>query len=138
MPVSIWIKQMLNKLDEYVDEPTRNKIMEACGEMCPFTHLPDQKLNEIKMNSQSEEEFLEKLSNEWRLKNEGGEYYVIFDQCYCPLVNKDIKGVSKTLCSCTIGNIKRKFTIGLDREVDVILKKSILAGDNECRIHIKL
>ena len=111
MAVNIWIKQLLKNLDEHVDETTREKIMESCGEICPFTHLPDDKLKEIKMNSQSEEDFLESLCSQWRLKNEGGEYFVIFEQCYCPLVNEDIQGASKTLCSCTIGNIKRKFAV---------------------------
>lgn len=138
MAINIWIKQLLKNLDEHVDEATRKRIMESCGEKCPFTHLPDDKLNKIKENSQSEEEFLEHLCFQWRLKKEDGEYFVVFDQCYCPLVNEDIQGVSKTLCSCTLGNIKRKFAIGLGREVDVLMEKSILAGDNECRFHIKL
>ncbi|SFG35993.1 hypothetical protein SAMN05660649_01409 [Desulfotomaculum arcticum] len=138
MAINIWIKQLLKNLDEHVDEATRKRIMESCGEKCPFTHLPDAKLNKIKENSQSEEEFLEHLCFQWRLKKEDGEYFVVFDQCYCPLVNEDIQGVSKTLCSCTLGNIKRKFAIGLGREVDVLMEKSILAGDNECRFHIKL
>jgi len=136
--MNIWIKQLLRSLDEYIDESTRQKIMESCGETCPFTHLPDDKIKEIKMNSQSKEEFLENLCLQWRLKNEDGEYFVVFDQCYCPLVNKDIQGASKTLCFCTLGNLKRKFAIGLDRQVNVLMEKSILAGDNECRFHIQL
>ena len=138
MAMNIWIKQLLKGLDEYVDEPTRIKIMESCGEICPFTHLPDNKLIEIKNNSQSEEEFLKNLCMHWRLKNEAGEYFVVFDQCYCPLVNEDIKGASKTICYCTLGNLKRKFAIGLGRSVDVLMEKTILAGDNECRFHIQL
>jgi hypothetical protein len=136
--MSVWIKELLKNLDEYVDESIRRTIMEACGEKCPFTHLPDDRLQEIKNNSTREEEFLESLCRQWHLKNEEGEYFVVFDQCYCPLVNENIHGASKTLCYCTLGNIKRKFRLGLDREVDVIMKKTILAGDNECRFHIQL
>lgn len=136
--MNAWIKQLLKSLDEYVEEPTRKKIMASCGKICPFTHLPDDKLKEIKMSTQSEEEFLAALCSQWRLKNEAGEYFVVFDQCYCPLVNEDIKGASKTLCSCTLGNLKHKFAIGLGRQVDVIMEKSILAGDNECRFHIQI
>lgn len=44
------------------------------------------------MKSQSEEEFLESLCRRWRLKNEDGAYFVVFDQCYCPLVNEDNQG----------------------------------------------
>jgi hypothetical protein len=136
--MSVWIKELLKNLDEYVDEPIRKKIMGACGEKCPFTHLSEGKLIEIKNASKNENEFLKALCQQWHLKNEDGEYFVVFDQCYCPLVNEDIKGASKTLCYCTLGNIKRKFAIGLGREVDVIMENAILAGDKECRFYIKL
>ena len=136
--MNTWIKELLKNLDDKVDEPTRKAIMGACGEKCPFTHLPDTKLAEIKAESKSEQEFLTSLCNLWRLKNENGQYYVVFDQCYCPLVNENLEGTSQTLCFCTLGNIKRKFKIGLGREVRVDMQKTILAGDNECRFYIDL
>jgi hypothetical protein len=136
--MGIWIKELLQNLDKNVDLLTRIKIMEACGEKCPYTHLTDDRLLEIKNSAGDEDEFLKKLSEEWRLKHEEGQYFVVFDQCYCPLVNDDIQGASDTLCYCTLGNIKRKFAIGLDRKVDVIMESAILAGDKECRFRIVL
>lgn len=53
-------------------------------------------------------------------------------------LTKITKGASKTLCYCTLGNLKRKFTIGLDRPVDVVMEKTILAGDRECRFRIPI
>ncbi len=136
--MGIWVKELLHNLDKNVDLSTRIKIMEACGEKCPYTHLTDDRLLEIKDSAEDEGGFLKKLSEEWRLKLEKGQHYVVFDQCYCPLVNDDIRGASDTLCYCTLGNIKRKFAIGLDREVDVIMESTILAGDKECRFCIKM
>ncbi len=135
--MTIWIKELLKNLDMHADEGARKSIMGACGEKCPFTHLTDDKLLEIKKESQSETVFLENLCKHWHLKNENGQYFVVFDQCYCPLVNENLEGVSKTLCFCTLGNIKRKFKIGLGKEVEVELQKSILSGDDECRFLIK-
>ncbi len=135
---NIWIKELLKNLDQHVAEPTRVKIMEACGEKCPFSHLSDDKLFELKNSSETDSDFLNSLCEHWRLKKEGNQYYVIYDQCYCPLVNENVQGTSKTLCHCTIGNIKRKFAIGLNRNIDVIMESSILAGDKECRFHIQL
>jgi hypothetical protein len=136
--MKIWIKELLKNLDEHVDEPTKKKILGACGEKCPFTHLTDEKLLEIKNDSTDDIEFLNNLCNQWRMVIEDGQYYAVFDQCYCPLVNENIKGASKTLCYCTLGNLKHKFEIGLNQEVKVDMLKSILAGDDECRFHIKL
>jgi hypothetical protein len=131
-----WVKNLLVNLDENLDEATRIKIMEACGEDCPFTHLKDEKLLAIKKSSEDESDFLQKLSKEWRVKFENGNIYVVFDKCYCPLVNENLEGASKTLCYCTMGNLKKKFRIGLGRDLDIVMEKTILAGDGECRFRV--
>lgn len=136
MGMNAWIKELLNNLDREVEENKRIEIMEACGEKCPFTHLTDEQLLTIKKNARDEKDFIEQLSRKWRVKTEGEEVYVVFDQCYCPFVSDDIRGASKTLCYCTQGNIKKKFRIGLDREVDVFMEKTIFAGDSECRFKV--
>jgi len=135
--MTIWIKELLNQLDENVDEPTRKRILGGCGAKCPFTHLPDEKLLEIKKNSRNDLDFLDSLINQWRVVNEDGQYYVVFDRCYCPLVNEDTDGASKTLCFCTLGNLQHKFEIGLKQDVEIDMLKSILSGDDECRFKIK-
>ncbi|WP_091708139.1 DUF6144 family protein [Methanolobus vulcani] len=131
-----WIKNLLVTLDDNLDESTKIKIMEACGEECPFTHLQDDKLLEIKNSSENESDLLEKLSRQWRVKIENGNVYVVFDKCYCPLVNENIEGASKTLCYCTMGNLKKKFRLGFDRDVDIQMEKTVLSGDDECRFRI--
>jgi predicted ArsR family transcriptional regulator len=133
-----WVKELLKNLDENVDEPTRKALMAACGEKCPFTHLPDQTLLEIKETSETEEVFLDSLCDRWRLEKQDGRYYIVFDQCYCPLVKDNSEGASPTLCYCTLGNIEHKFKIGLEKEVQVEMQKTILAGDEECRFYINL
>lgn len=134
--MNVWLKELLKSLDKNLDEKTKIKIMEGCGEKCPFTHLSDQKLLDIKKESIDEYDFLEKLSQEWRVRIENNNIYVIFDACYCPLINQDIEGSSKTLCYCTQGNLKRKFRLGLGRDVNVSMEKTILAGDSECRFKV--
>ncbi|HZK83704.1 MAG TPA: DUF6144 family protein [Desulfosporosinus sp.] len=134
--MNVWIKELLKNLDKNIDEKKRIEIMEACGEKCPFTHLTDEKLLDIKKESENEFDFLEKLSQQWRVKIEGNNIYVVFDKCYCPLINKDISEASKTLCYCTQGNIKKKFRLGLGRDVNVLMEKTILAGDSECRFKV--
>ena len=136
--MTIWIKQLLKNLDEHVDEPIKEKILGACGEKCPFTHLTDERLLEIRKNSTNDIDFLNNLCVQWRMVKEEEQYYVVFDQCYCPLINEDIQGASKTLCYCTLGNLKHKLKISLDQNAEVIMLNSVLAGDDECRFLIKL
>lgn len=138
MKIERWMGELLRSLDESVDENTKQKILERCGTKCPFTHMPDEKLLELRDQANSEQEFLDTLCDGWRLTIEDDQYYVVFDQCYCPLVNSDTQNASKTMCYCTLGNLKRKFKISLGREVEVQMQTTVLAGDEECRFKIKL
>jgi len=136
LTVNIWVKELLNNLDKKLDDKSKIAVMEACGESCPFTHLPDARLMEIKNCAKDKNDLLQKLAREWRVNIEDDNIYVVFDKCYCPLVNDNIAGASKTLCYCTQGNIKKKFRLAMDQEIDVLMEKTILAGDNECRFKI--
>lgn len=136
--MNTWIKELLKNLDKTLEEPEKIRIMEACGEQCPFTHLTDERLLALKKASRGESDFLEKLSQQWWLRLEETATYVVFDRCYCPLVNEDIEGTSATLCYCTLGNLKKKFRLGLGQKVDIIMEKTILNGDEECRFRILL
>lgn len=135
---TIWVKELLENMNAFADSPTIAKILGACGAKCSFTHLPDEKLLAIKAASKNKIEFLENLCKQWRLKKENGQYFVVFDQCYCPLVSETPEGASKSLCYCTLGNLRHKFRIGLGQEVEVEMQKTILAGDDECCFLIKI
>ena len=133
-----WITELLTHLDISVAEKTKQSILEKCGVKCPFSHMPNHRLLELRNSAKNEEEFLNKLGETWHLKNENGQYFVVFDQCYCPLVNKDVKNAPKSMCYCTLGNLKHKFKISLGRDVEVTMLKTVLAGDEECRFEIKI
>lgn len=133
-----WITELLTNLDDAVDEKTKQTILEKCGTKCPYSHMADSTLLELRNNAKNEREFLNKLCEIWRLKKENNKYFVVFDQCYCPLVNEDIKNASKTMCYCTLGSLKHKFKISLGRSVEVIMHKTVLAGDKECRFEINI
>lgn len=136
--VEIWIKTLLTTLDDELDEEKKQAIIETCGANCPFTHLPDEKLLALKEQADSEEAFLELLARHWRLEKRAGNYYLVFDRCYCPLVENNPTGASQTLCYCTLGNIKHKLMLGLGKEVEVVMEKTVLGGDHECRFLLKL
>lgn len=136
MKTGDWIKELLTGLDDSVDEKTKQAILEKCGTKCPFSHMPDDKLLELREEVATEQEFLKKLCEIWRLKKENNQYFVVFDQCYCPLVNKNKQNSSKTMCYCTLGSLKHKFRISLGRDIEVKMQKTILAGAEECKFEI--
>ncbi len=133
-----WVKELLVNMDAKLDEQTKQSILEKCGPQCPFSHMPNDKLVALRERAESEDSFLTKLCEEWRLQKEDQQYYVVFDQCYCPLVLKDIQNYSKSMCYCTLGSLKHKFLISLGRDVNITMEKTVLAGDEECRFRIDL
>ncbi len=133
-----WINMLLKGLDEYTDEDEKQKIMKQCGTKCPYSHMPDEKVKELKEQFNSEDELIKYLMENWRLKQEHGSYYVVFDKCYCPFVNKELEKASPTMCYCTLGSLINKFCVGLDREVEVKIISTIIRGGKECRFEIKI
>lgn len=133
-----WAAIVLKQMDEKLQPEESRKILEACGENCPFTHLKDDRLLELRSQVEDDIAFLDLLCEKWRLKKENETWYAVFDQCYCPLVDEKTPDMSPTLCYCTIGNLKHKFEIGLTSPVKIIKEKTILGGDDECRFRIDL
>ena len=133
-----WVKELLTNLDNSLEEKTKQHVLEKCGTKCPFSHMPDTKLLELRKKAATEQDFLDKLCKIWRLRKENDQYFVVFDQCYCPLVNKNTQNVSKTMCYCTLGSLKNKFKISLGRDIEVTMQKTVLAGDEECKFEIKI
>jgi predicted hydrocarbon binding protein len=54
-------------------------------------------------------------------------------------VNKILKGkLSATYCNCSRGWAKALFEGVLGKSVEVIMEKSIVSGDNQCKFRIML
>jgi predicted hydrocarbon binding protein len=138
LKTNAWIKELLKSLDDHADEETKMQVMGQCGKNCPFSRMPVEKILSIREAADSEEAFLAEVEREWFLKKEGGLWYVILEECFCPLVKENLRDVTKTLCYCTLGAMKYKFSTALQRDVNVVMEKTILAGDDECRFRIEI
>ncbi len=133
-----WIGTLMENLDEMVDEKTKIKVLENCGRSCiPQAFL--KKAANIKAKSKDDNEFLDKLGKIWKhLKRDGDKIFVVYNQCYCPMV-KSYKGeLSKSFCNCSRGWVKELFESTTGKPVTVVLEKSIRQGDDICRFRVKL
>jgi len=134
-----WIAQLIAGLDEHVDEKTKALILEQCGRQCQSQSFI-KKAKAIHEKSDSTEDFLQKLAQVYKhLHLEGKGVYLIYPKCYCSQVNKIPKEkISGTYCNCSRGWAKALFEGALGRPVEIVMKKSIINGDNECRFKIIL
>ncbi|MCJ7423358.1 DUF6144 family protein [Candidatus Bathyarchaeota archaeon] len=131
-----WIKSLVQSLHENVDEENRAKILERCGRNC-ISQSMIARAKKIKKNSKNIEEFLDKLSKNWKhLKLDGNKVYVEYEKCYCPLVRDYKETLPATFCNCSRGWLKELFESALEKPVEVKLEKSIKRGDEICRFRV--
>ena len=124
-----------------VDLETRKKIMERSGESCAIAGslFIAQKIAE---NTTDLEEIIQMTNKEipwcgsWSLK--GKTIVSICAKCGCPLVRNKIVELNETFCFCSLGWVKKIFSVLLKKTVDAELKNSIGRGDKVCSfvVHI--
>ena len=134
-----WIATLMDGLNKKVDEKTLAMILEQCGRQCQSQSLV-KKARNIYQKSKGTDEFLEKFGQIYKhLHREGNKVYIVYPRCYCSQVNKIPKGkLSGTYCNCSRGWAKALFEGALERPVEVIMEKSIINGDSECKFRIML
>jgi predicted ArsR family transcriptional regulator len=134
-----WITNLIDGLKENVDEKTIVKMLEQCGRQCQSQSFI-KKAKEIYKKSKNADDFLEKLGRVYKhLHREGDKVSLMYPKCYCSQVNKIPKGkLSGTYCNCSRGWAKALFEGAIGRPVEVIIEKSIINGDNQCKFRVIL
>ncbi len=148
-----WVQGAVSRLDELVDEKTRNKIMENCGYHCSTLNKRVMELAKARRKKyRKTEEFLKAEQRKpmagTKLVREGNLLYQIYTpqsytkpmRCYCSLLRglpKDEK-ISITYCNCSKGFVKKFWENVLERPVKVELIHSAVSGDIECKFAIYL
>lgn len=134
-----WIKKVVEGIDEHTDSETCARILEACGRQCAPESLV-KKARRIFENSKDRGEFLARLGDVFEaVQVEDDTVYVVYPQCYC----KQIEGmptdqIPDAYCNCSVGWVKELFEGALGRSIHVERVKSVVAGDEECRLEVNL
>lgn len=131
-PNAEWVNAAMDRLEARFDEGSVKRIRMSC--QCGYGM--DEKLalvKELKAGASSLEEFANsEKAKAAGLFCEGGELYLQFFFCPCPMLAEVQKLRSKTWCQCTAGYSKALFEKAFGCEFDVELLKSIKAGDDIC------
>ncbi len=132
-----WISTMINALDDYVDEKTRVSMLEQCGRQCQSAAFI-KKAKAIYQKSTGINDFLDNFSKVYtHLHRKGNVVYIVYPRCYCTQVNNIPKGeLSGTYCNCSMGWAKALFEGATGKPVEVMMEKTIIKGDSECKFRI--
>lgn len=134
-----WITSLIDGLNKNVDEETIVKILEQCGRQCQSQSFI-RKAKALYARSTNTEDFMDKLGRVYKhLQREGNNTYLVYPKCYCSQVNKIPKErLSGTYCNCSRGWAKALFEGATGKPVEVVMEKSIISGDDQCRFRIML
>ena len=148
-----WAKMAVDRLDDLVDEPTRNRIMQHCGRNCSQEYQEViQFAKDRFQQSRDLNDFLESESRTefpgTKLWREGDVIYQVYDpasfveptRCYCCLLRSlpSEERISTTYCHCSEGFVKSYWEEVLGRPVKVEVLESVVSGGKECRFAIRL
>lgn len=131
-----WVKSAMKRLENRFEKPVVKQIRMHC--QCGYGM--DEKLalvRELMEASSSMEEFgkLEKAKAAG-LSCVGGELYLQFPFCPCPMLAGVDRLETNAWCQCTTGYSKVLFEKAFQCKVDVELLKSIKMGDEICLMKI--
>jgi hypothetical protein len=131
-----WVKSTMSRLESHFDEPAVKQIRMNC--QCGYGM--DEKLallKELVGSSSSLEEFasLDKAKAAG-LSFAGGDLYLQFPFCPCPMLAEVDRLDTDTWCQCTTGYSKVLFEKAFGCEVAVELLKSVKMGDDICLMKI--
>jgi len=151
--VSLWVKEAIDRLDSLVDQPTRGRIMNACGRnCCRHNYRMVETIRARRLKFDSEAAFLQaevkRVNKSQRLELQGNtlvQYYTprlhgSGRRCFCSLMGHLPEGVnaSPTYCECSRGFAEEYWQGILGRPLRVEIKETALGGAPECKFLIYL
>jgi hypothetical protein len=151
--IAEWVKDAMERLDTFLDEKTRIKIMENCGINCAQVNKRViEKAKARRKKYINTNEFLEALEKDpmpgTRINREGDTLYHYYTplsftrpmRCYCSLLRglPSNKTVSPTYCHCSKAFVKKYWETILEKPVEVELIHSAVSGAQECKFAVHL
>ncbi len=127
-----WIVDLLAAMDADLDQPTRSRILQACGRAealrgAPVPPPPTVTLEQLAAR-------LRGRLGEENVRLAGNRLEVAYgNRCECPLVGPAPERLSDTWCECAKGYMTAMLSGRLGRPVQVELVEAVKRGGQRCR-----
>jgi len=148
-----WVKFLMDNMDALLDEPTKVKLMSACGRSCYFNAFGV--AGEKPPSPEAAERYLKALNSAGFKVEKGPESTTVHygwagkqnpqglslkeGFCMCPLVENDIPGLSPSYCHCSAGYVAESMERATGRKVlSVEILESVKRGGKDCRFRVTL
>lgn len=148
----LWIKDLMEHMDALLDQETKIKLMQACGQSCYLRAFGV--TDERQPTPEEREKYLQFLeSNGYKIQRQGNVVTFTFSwgrnhqnptglimsdgYCMCPQVESGPPGLSPSYCYCSTGYVKESFERVIGKPVKVELLESLKMGGKDCVFKIE-
>jgi hypothetical protein len=148
-----WIKNLIDNMDALLDEETKIKLMKSCGRSCYLGAFGVR--DKRTPSAQDAEAFLANLEKQgfkiergvdtitahfgWSGEQNPMGLSLKEGYCMCPLVEREVRGLSPTYCLCSSGYVQEIFERSTGRTVkSVEVVESVKRGGKDCRFKVTL
>ncbi len=132
----------IHRVKKLMHGDDHKKLLETCGKSCAKSQYSKELARALTgdlPNFADIDHLVDmvqpQLKDNQRLSKEGKTIVLESPSCVCPLVNNGTI-VDPDFCNCTIGKTKAVFEYLLGKQVQVVLEKTILNGDDCCKQRI--
>jgi predicted hydrocarbon binding protein len=132
-----WISNLMKNMEQHLDEKRRIDLLEECGRNCAKRHA-QKEASKQKGNLEGWIGTMKKWVGSDNVQREKSSVRVIYNKCFCPLVQDASPLMSKTYCNCSRGWLKEVFETVMEKPVEVRMEDSIMMGGKQCRFTISL
>jgi len=148
-----WIRSLIDNMEALLDEETRTRLLKACGRSCYLNAFGV--MDQRTPSAEDVEAFLANLEKAgFKVERGAGAVTVHFGwaakqnpmglsmkegYCMCPLVEREVQGLSGTYCNCSAGYVQEIFERSTGRSVtSVEVLESVKRGGKDCRFKVTL
>jgi hypothetical protein len=147
--VKQWVVDIMQQLDAALDQPTRERLMEANGRACyvgaygeakPPSTPPDldEWLSGFQKHVGRENLWREGDAIHFKYVGNPAGLKIADGYCLCPIVEDGPRALSPTYCHCSVGYVTEIFKRGSGRTATVTLVDSLRRGGQECHFLVRL
>lgn len=135
-----WLTDLLDTMDTTLDEPTRIRLIEGCGQGCYRRHQFKQNIAAAAQGDL--DKLLEAYKKNFEVWRDGETVHIRYGEvskiCYCPVVRDRHPGPNDLHCHCTKATHRTIFETALGRPFDVEIVESVRRGGKTCHFLVHL
>jgi len=132
-----WISNLMKNMEQHLDEKRRIDLLEDCGRACARRHAQKEALK-LRGDLEGWMGTMKKWVGKDNVQREKNSVRVVYNKCFCPLVQDASPLMSETYCNCSRGWLKEVFETVMEKPVAVKLEDSIMRGGKQCRFTVSL